>query len=91
MDLGVFGLDIRSQRGIPPLRGSARQKTARKKQPGRFSPFDFAQGKRNDRFCFGSGEERSPGLRPGLRLGQGPEAGANRSTPPSVEGVTAEE
>jgi hypothetical protein len=36
-------------------------------------------------------EERSPGESPGLRLGQGPKAGARDNTPTPVAGVTAEE
>ena len=35
-------------RGIPPLRGPTRHSSARKKKSGRFGPFDFAQGRRDD-------------------------------------------
>ena len=60
---GCFGRDDREEnRGVPigrggfsnvavvpPLRNPARQNAARKKKQGCFGPFDFAQGRRDDR------------------------------------------
>jgi hypothetical protein len=35
--------------GIPPLRGPTRQKAARKRKSGRYGPFGYAQGRRDDK------------------------------------------
>ena len=47
------------EKQVPPLRGPTRHKSARRKKSGRSGPFDFAQGRRDDRFwdiCFVGGQ-----------------------------------